>query len=128
MVSYITHFYDTLPDCLHLFLDNTRSTNNKFYVMAWACEMIQQEGRCDFIRISFLVAGHTKFTPNLLFSKIAKCYNQSDVFTTNELKDIIALYADVTVDDGSFVYDRRDSFSKKYPGIRSQHDFTPEIL
>lgn len=83
--------------------------------MAWAREMVQQ-GRCDFIRISFLVAGHTnyKFTPDLLFSKIAKSYNQSDVFSTNELKDVTACYANVTVDDGSLVYDWRDPLSNKY--------------
>ena len=127
-ISYITHYLDMLPNWihrLHIFLDNTCSTNKNFYTMAWACEMVQQ-GRCDFIRISFVIAGHTKFAPDLLFSKIAKSYNQSDVFTTNELKDIIARYADVTVDDGSLVYDWRDPLSKKYsklPGIRSQHDF-----
>ena len=73
-VSYIT---ETLPDWIHrvhLFLDKTCSINKNFYAMAWACEMVQQ-GRIDFIRISFLIAGHTKFTPDLPFSKIAKSYN-----------------------------------------------------
>lgn len=127
-VSYITHFLGILPGWIrriHLFLDNTCSTNKNFYTMAWACEMLQQ-GRCDFLRISFLVAGHTKFSPDLLFSQIAKSYNQSDVFTTEELGDIIRRYATVTVDDGSLVCDWREPLSKKYskfPGIRSQHDF-----
>ena len=54
-VSYITHFLGVLPNwirCIHLFLDNTCSTNKNFYCMAWAwaCEMVQQ-GRCDFLRI-----------------------------------------------------------------------------
>ena len=126
-VSYITHYLGTLPDWLrriHLFLDNTCSTNKNFYLMAWAMELVQQ-GKVDFMQISFLIAGHTKFSPDLLFSKIAKSYNSQDVFTTSELQnDVIGPYADVTVDDGSLVW--RDAVSHKYskfPGIRSLHDF-----
>ena len=80
--------------------------------------------KAGVMRISFLVAGHTKFASDL-FSKIAESYNQSDVFTT-ELEDTISHYADVIVDEGSLVYDRRDPLSKKYskfPGIHSQNDF-----
>ena len=41
------------------------------------------------------------------------------------LKDIIALYADVVIDDGSIVCDWWNAMSKysKLPGIRSLHDF-----
>ena len=67
--------------------------------MAWACEMIQH-GRLSFFRVSFLIAGHTKFSPDLLFSKIAQSYNRSDVFTTLELKEVISQYAEVVVDNG----------------------------
>jgi hypothetical protein len=93
-------------------------------MMAWAYEMIQQH-RLSFFRISFLIAGHTKFSPDLLFSRIAQTYNKSDVFCTQELQDVIALYADVTIDDGSIVCDWRNAMTKysKLPGIRSLHDF-----
>ena len=86
--------------------------------------MIQHE-RLSFFRVSFIIAGHTKFSPNLLFSRISQTYNKSDVFNTEELKDIIALYADVVIDDGSIVCDWRNAMSKysKLPGIRSLHDF-----
>ena len=50
-VSYITHYLGTLPDWLrriHLFLDNTCSTNKNFYLMAWAMELVQQ-GKVDFM-------------------------------------------------------------------------------
>ena len=125
-VSYLTHYIATLPDWarrIHLFLDNTCSTNKNFYFMAWASEMVQQE-KCDFIRVSFMIAAHTKFSPDL-FSKIAKTYNRSDVFTTNELKDIIAQYAAVTIDEGTIVHEWRSTLGKysKLPGIRSLHDF-----
>ena len=86
--------------CVHLFLDNTCSTNKNFYLIGWAWKMVLQ-GVLDFFRASFLIAGHTKFRPDMLFSKT---YSTSDVFTTAELKDIvIARSADVTVDKGSII-------------------------
>ena len=128
-ISYTMHYISNLPDWVrrvHLFLDNTCSTNKNFYLMGWAWEMVQQ-GQLDFFRVSFLVAGHTKFSPDLLFSKIAKTYNSRDVFSTAELKaDVIAHYADVTEDDGSIVRVWREPVAKKFskmPGIRSLHDF-----
>ena len=128
-ISYTTHYISNLPDWVRrvdLFLDNTCSTNKNFYLMGWAWEMVQQ-GQLDFFRVSFLVAGHTKFSPDLLFSKIAKTYNSRDVFSTAELKaDVIAHYADVTEDDGSIVRVWREPVAKKFskmPGIQSLHDF-----
>lgn len=55
----------------------------------------------------FLNSGHTKFSPDLLFSKIAQSYNRSDVFTTLELKEVISQYAKVVVDNGEIVCDWR---------------------
>lgn len=77
------------------------------------------QGVLDFFRVSFLIAGHTKFRPDILFSKT---YSMSDVFTTAELKDnVIARSADVTVDKGSIIHVWRESVATKYskvPGIR----------
>ena len=126
-ISYITHFLATLPTWIkriHLFLDNASSTNKNFYTMAWALEMVQQK-RLEFVRVSFLIAGHTKFSPDLLFSKVAKTYNRSDVFTTEELGSIASQYATVTIDEGAIVCDWRAVLKKysKLPGIRKLHDF-----
>ena len=73
--------------------------------MAWAMEMIQQ-GKLDFIRVSFMIPGHTKFVSDLLFSKISKTYNESEELqkvrrATKELQKVILPYAEVIVDDGS---------------------------
>ena len=75
--------------------------------------------------MSFLIAGHTKFSPDLVFAKITKTYNRSDVFNTEELKGVIALHADVVVDQGEIVSDWRAKLTKysKLPGIRSLRDF-----
>lgn len=127
-ILYLTDYISKLPEWIqrvHLFLDNTCSTNKNYYLMSWAYEMVQQQ-RLQFFRVSFLLAGHTKFSPDLLFSKIAQSYNRSDVFNTDELKDIIARYAEVIVDDGTIVGDWREVLSQKYsklPGIQKLHDF-----
>lgn len=123
-LSFLLHFIRSLPSWVkrvHLFLDNTSSTNKNFYTMVWAMELIQQDV-LHFIPISFLIAGHTKFSPDLLFSKIAQSYNQSDVINTD---DIVAPYATVTIADGTMIHDWRSVFTKysKLLGIRSLHDF-----
>ena len=120
-VSYLTHFISQLPPWLrriHLFLDNTCATNKNWYMMAWVLEMLQH-GKLDFLRLSFLIAGHTKFSPDLVFAKIAKSYNRSDVFNTEELKGVIALHADVVVDQGEIVCDWRTNLTKYYKAARN---------
>ena len=123
--SYLTDFISKLPSWvrrIHLFLDNTASTKKNSYLMGWAYEMVQHK-RSDYIRLSFLIAGHTKFSPDLLFSKIAQSYNRSDVFMTEELKvAVISSYAEVIVDEGDIVQDWRTPITK-LPGIRTLHDF-----
>ena len=130
-LSYITH-YVTQSACLpqwvrriHLFLDNAVSTNKNRYIMSWACEMVQH-GVLDFIRVSFMIPGHTKFTPDHLFAKIAKAYNRSDVFMAEDLKELASSYADTVIDSGEIVVDWRNALAKKYPkfpNICSYHDF-----
>lgn len=127
-ISYLTDFLYKLPAWIrriHIFLDNTSSTNKNYYMMSWAYEMLQQK-KIDFLHLSFLIAGHTKFAPDHLFSQIAQSYNRSDVFTTEELKEIISPYAEVVIDEGNLVCNWRDSVAKKYSkveGIRTLHDF-----
>ena len=77
-------------------MDNACSTNKNFYSVGWASEMVQQ-GKFDFIRISFLIAGHTKFVPDLLFSKVSQSFSKSDIFTTTELGGTILLLSSTKV-------------------------------
>ena len=66
-----------------LFMDNACSTNKNYYMLGWANELVQQE-KFDFIRVSFLIASHTKFAPDILFSKVSQSFSRSDVFNTTE--------------------------------------------
>ena len=48
------------------------------------------------------------------------------MFKTEELKEIISLYAEVIIDQGEIVCEWRDPLAKKFsklPGIRNLHDF-----
>ena len=129
-LSYMTDFLlnaQQVPQWVkrvHIFLDNASNTNKNAHMIAWALEMVQHE-KFDVIRISFMIPGHTKFTPDLLFSKVSKSYGTSDVFTTDELSHIAGSYADVIIDDGHIVRGWRDALSKytKLPGVCSLHDF-----
>ena len=68
------------------------STNKNRFTLAWAAEMVEQNV-FDFIRISFMIAGHTKFSPDLLFTRISQTYHHSDVFNTEDLKEVALRYA-----------------------------------
>ena len=126
-ISYISHYLTTIPlwiKRIHLFLDNAGSTNKNMYVMAWAMEMVQHH-KFDVAWISFMITGHTKFSVDQLFSRIAQSYNRSDVFTIAELGNVAEPYCSVKIDTGGIVKQWR-SFLTKYtniPGIQSFHNF-----
>lgn len=130
IVSYLTQYLQEsrkIPSWmkrLHIFMDNACSTNKKHLTLGWVSELIQQND-FDYIRISFSIAGHTKFGPDLLFSKIARAFLRSDGFTTTDLGDVARQYGDVVIDEGEKVLQWRSSLAKysTLPGIHTLHDF-----
>ena len=62
--------------------------------MAWALELVQHR-KFEIVRISFMLARHTKFSVDQLFSRVAQTFNRSDVFTTKELAGEAEAYASV---------------------------------
>lgn len=130
-LSYLCHYIeesDHFPSWVrrvHLFLDNAGSTNKNCHLMSAAMELVQHQ-ILDYFRISFLIAGHTKFAPDRVFSKVAKTYSCSDVFNITELESVASNYSSVVIDDGDIVKTWREKTEEKYsklPGIRSLHDF-----
>ena len=132
-VSYLIHYIENSGRILvwtnriHLYLDNAGSTNKNAYFMAWAMEYVEQK-KVDYLRISFLIPGHTKFDVDRVFSVISKGYATANVFTTAELAAVMSQSPDITtvIDNGNLVYPWRDRLSVKYtklPGIRDLHDF-----
>jgi len=63
-------------------------------------EMVSS-GEINHVHISFMVAGHTKFAPDRLFSVIGSAYKR-DVFTIHELKAICDQSATTLKTDSKF--------------------------
>lgn len=73
-----------------------------------------------------MVAGHTKFAPDQMFSVLARAYYASDIFNEKQLRDVISRHAAVVMDNGKIVRSWREVVGEKYsnlPGIRDLHDF-----
>ena len=130
-ISYILHYLKSVGKVpswvtrVHVFLDNAGSTNKNQYLMSSCMELVQHRV-VQYLRISFMVPGHTKFAPDLLFSRIAKSYYKSDVFNETDLQLIVEQFSLVIIDDGRIVRTWREKVGEKYsnlPGIRDLHDF-----
>ena len=83
-------------------------------------------GELDHIHISFMIAGHTKFAPDRLFSTIGCAYKTEDVFTIGDLKSICDKSATCYIETGERVLTWRSTLGEKYselPGVRKYHDF-----
>lgn len=68
-------------------------------LFSWGMELAHQR-TLDYMRFCFMDAGHTKFAPDRLFTKVSNSYNRHNVFTIGELKDICDLHAQTTIEDG----------------------------
>ena len=66
-------------------------------------EMVSS-GEVDHIHIGFMVAGHTKFPPDRLFSVVESAYKREDTFTIHEFKGICDQCATTFIVDSEDVY------------------------
>ena len=130
-VSLLTQFWHNVShehpwiNRLAIFLDNATSTNKNKYFFSWAMEMVSS-GKVNHVHISFMIAGHTKFAPDRLFSIIGSAYKSEDVFTIDELKVICDTCATCHIEKGDAVHKWRDSLTQKYSdlsGVRKYYDF-----
>lgn len=135
-VSYILQYLKStgaIPSWvnrLHVFLDNAGSINKNQFLMASCMELVQQRV-LHYLRVSFMVPGHTKFAPDLLFSQIAKSYYKSDVFNESELHHLVEQFRCVMTDNGGIVRMWREKVGGKYsnlPGIRDLQDFLTRAI
>ena len=98
----------------------------KINIMMAATLEVLQQNILDYFRISFMVVGHTKFAPDLLFSSTARDFYGSYVFNERELVAVMEQHASVVFDSGRIVRAWRETVMKKdssLPGIRGLHDF-----
>ena len=130
-LSFLTSYWDDFRAAhpwvqrLAIYLDNATSTNKNRYLFSWAMEMVSC-GHAEHIHISFMIAGHTKFSPDRLFSLTGCAYKTSDVFSIADLKQICQQAAVTFTIEGDGVYAWREVLGAKYsalPGVRKLHDF-----
>jgi hypothetical protein len=80
----------------------------------------------QLFHICFLVAGHTKFTPDRLFATCSKMHNKSDVFNEGELGKLYSQHSQVNVSNSDGIHPWREALKASYsdiPGIRKFHKF-----
>ena len=70
----------------------------------WVIEIVST-GKVDFIRFSFMVAGHTKFAPDC---NIANAYKKAEVFTISEVKSLCDPLAITFTEDSTNILTWRD--------------------
>lgn len=124
---YWHHFSQKYPwvKRFAIYLDNATSTNKNKYLFGWAMELVRNR-KVDHLHICFMIAGHTKFAPDRLFSIVGSAYKCADVFNMDDLKQICEQGATTFIEDGSSVCTWRDLLGEKYtslPGVRKLHDF-----
>lgn len=90
-ISLVDHYIQNkIPSWgrhLCLYMDNGATNKNQFMIQ-YGMELVQHN-HFDSVKLCFLVAGHAKFDPDRLFSKIAHAYNHNDVFITDHLVTLI---------------------------------------
>lgn len=64
-----------------------------------ACLEVVQHRVLQYLRVSFMIPGHTQFAPDVLFPKIAKAFYAAGVFNEAELKLIAEQFGLVTLDN-----------------------------
>ena len=126
-ISFLDRYVHQLPSWVNgltLVADNA-GTNKNYYLLAWAMELVRKN-KFKQVWILFLIPGHSKFSPDTLFSKIGNTFNCHDVFTVQELAGIIERYALCSVCDNTSILCWKDHLSCKYlsfDGIKTYHDF-----
>jgi hypothetical protein len=91
-----------MPFVLDIFLqmDNCSGTNKSQYVFG-GLALLLSVGLLDVIRPRFMIAGHTKFGPDVVAQKVAGRFNKADVFNHAMLNECCAPFAEVKGYDGS---------------------------
>ena len=100
-----------------IFLDNPTSTNKNRYIVAWVMELVQQQ-ELDYIRIAFLITGHTEYAPDRMFASIGSSYLHSDVFNIDELVAVANNFSAAEKETGENVRHWRKPLEEKYTELQ----------
>ncbi len=139
VLSMVHHYLDshTLPSQdLFLHADNAVGQNKNNFVMQYLCWRTLI-GKSSNVKISFMIAGHTKFAPDRFFGLLKKTYRRTTVSSLPEIEKMVAASSiagknipQVIVDSSGkrhVIWYDWSSFLSPYfttiPGISSYHSF-----
>ena len=91
MISYLHHFLENygLGECdLQLHCDNCTG-QNKNYAMLWYLAWRVATGLHKAVSLNFLIAGHTKFSPDWCFGLIKQKFRKTNVSCLNDIADVV---------------------------------------
>ena len=137
VISFLHHFFEHYgygEKTALLHCDNCTGQKKNNYVLwylAWRCIV----GLHSSIQLSFLVAGHTKFSPDWGFGLIKRLYRRTSVSCINDIKNVVesssvvneaCVVGDETGEVQVAVYDWASflsQFFNKIRGITAYHQF-----
>ncbi len=93
VISLLAHFFDNYglgEDHAMLTADNCVGQNKNNALMHYLMYRVMT-GKHQSIHLSFMLVGHTKFSPDGYFGLIKKRYRRSKVYTYDHLVDVIEL-------------------------------------
>ena len=91
VISYLHHYFEShglKVDNLHLHADNCSGQNKNSFViwyLLWRCIT----GLNKTITLSFLIAGHTKFSPDAGFGLVKKEFRKTSVNCLNDIVNVV---------------------------------------
>lgn len=131
IISALEHTFASLPRYLQqakhlrIQLDNTRTTNKNYAMVAYAAHLVDV-GAFANTRLEFMPCGHTKFFPDLLFALVAKFFAKADIFSEEQLLSACRSAGVVTRMTTSLLSFWRRPLQRKFfsiDGISSLHSF-----
>ena len=139
VISYLHHFfrcYGLGKEELQLHCDNCPGQNKNKYVLwylAWRC----MHGLHKHVTLNFMIAGHTKFSPDFCFGLLKKRFQASEVSTLADIAGVVHSSSEKKVNVPQLVgnesgrqfvptYNWQDFLSPHFrplPDIKSFHHF-----
>eukprot|EP00835_Amoeboradix_gromovi_P006429 NODE_753_length_4542_cov_0.261535.p4 type:complete len:139 gc:universal NODE_753_length_4542_cov_0.261535:3816-4232(+) len=88
LVDYIYRLSEQARKTLVLFADNCVGQNKNNTIVKLLC-WLRVSGVCESIQLTFMIKGHTKFSPYSCFGDVKKKFYSQDVYTVGQIKEVV---------------------------------------
>jgi hypothetical protein len=139
VISLLHHFFENYgigENHVHLNCDNCAGQNKNNYMLWYLCWRVSN-GLHSSVKLSFLIAGHTKFAPDWCFGLLKQKYRRTNVSCLQDLVDVVNQSTQKGINVAQLVGDEFGNlfvpiydwssyflqFFKKIAGIKQYHHF-----